>query len=933
MNASHDPRETDAPLWPTIATMLLAAMVVYLPAAVGADLLQFDDNFFFGPDNPEFVRGLGAVWAEPIANAYLPVAHTSLWIDFVIAGGAPALPHIHALLLHAAAAVVLTRLLLALGVPRAASHVAAVLFVVHPALAESVAWVSSRKYVLSGLFVFASLLHAARFARAPTARRAVTVAALTALAMLSNATAVVAPLLAFGVTLWVGGARLRFAAPLLSLVVAALLAVMHQQVAAAQGTLGASEVGARLAQAPGAFWHYFMKTVWPTELNVLYPEVATLERFREQWWHGALALLAFVALGVGLSLRARTRAVGAGLCAFVVALLPFNTAYPASSIAAADRYLYLAVPGLALAVTAAATLAHRRGPWLAATLAAPLLWLSAGRAHAFRDDATLWQDSLAVEEANAVAHLNLVYDRMRTPNVSVERLEPHLRAAVKAARYPVHELRARLLLRQFAMGAADYEAAANHARAAIRAARAQLDLEVSATRRALASEQLLQAQLDAFEPLQLCGMDAAAEAALAAAQARAPEHPQVVAFAVTRELKALQPELLARAARGAAPRLEDDDARGARVDQRLASARARAPEHAGLWLAQGLWDQARDRVTSALRCYRKATELRPADATAWLSAARLMREKRLFDSALDFARRGFERRRDPRLLQEVALALVGLNELVEAEQFLEAYMRLEPEDRDTGKILSNLLIGRAYTLLNDPEQRGEVKKLVEDALRYNPDESKAYVVMGKLAHEQRSYALAVRYLEKAVGLLPDFDDARRELATSRGALGFDCLLRKDLDGAADAWRACLREAPDDFDAAGIKEQLQALWGRFEARGVERMKAGDLAGAVAAFRRCLEIDPEQHWAAWLLATALHRSEDGELAEVERLCRLAIAWQQGHEQDAGRQVYLLALTLQKLGRAEAARQAARDYLVDAEQGADPAVLKLLLAIAEG
>ena len=112
-----------------------------------------------------------------------------------------------------------------------------------------------------------------------------------------------------------------------------------------------------------------------------------------------------------------------------------------------------------------------------------------------------------------------------------------------------------------------------------------------------------------------------------------------------------------------------------------------------------------------------------------------------------------------------------------------------------------------------------------------------------------------------------------------------------------------------------------------------MKAGDLAGAVAAFRRCLEIDPEQHWAAWLLATALHRSEDGELAEVERLCRLAIAWQQDHEQDAGRQVYLLAVTLQKLGRAEAARQAARDYLVDAEQGADPSVLKLLLAIAEG
>jgi tetratricopeptide (TPR) repeat protein len=933
MNASHDPSDATPPLWLTSVTMLLVSLVVYLPAALGADLLQFDDNFFFGPDNPEFVRGLGAVWTEPIANAYLPVAHSSLWLDFAVAGDAPGLPHLHALLLHAAAAVVLVRLLLALGVPGAAAHVAAALFVAHPALAESVAWVSSRKYVLSGLFVFASLLQTARFARAPSARRAAAIALLTALAMLSNATAVVAPLLAFGVVMWVGGARRRFAAPLLSLGVAAALAAMHQQIAAAQGTLSAAASGDRLAQVPGAFWHYLVTSVWPTELNVLYPEVATLERFEEQWLAGSLALLAFAALGVGLSLRPRTRAVGAGLCAFVVALLPFNTAYPASAIAAADRYLYLAIPGLVLAVTSASALLHRRGPWFAAALGLPLLWLGASRAHAFRDDATLWQASLAVEESNAVAHLNLVYDRMRTPNVSIERLEPHLRAAVKAARYPVHELRARLLLRQFAMGAADYESAANHARAAIRAARAQLRLETSAPRRALASDQLLQAQLDAFEPLQLCGLDAAAEEALAEARAQAPEHPQVVAFAATRELKALQPELLARAARGDAPRLDRDDARGAAVDDRLAAARERAPDHAGLWLAQALWDQARDRVTSALRCYRKATELRPGDATAWLGAARLMREKRLFGGALDFARKGFERRRDPRLLQEVALALVGLNELVEAEQFLEAYMRLEPDDRDTGKILSNLLIGRAYTLLNDPEQRGKVKKLVEDALRYNPDESKAYVVMGKLAHEQRSYALAVRYLEKAVGLLPGFEDARRELATSRAALGYDCLLRKDFDGAVEAWRSCLEGAPEGFDAGGIADQLQALWGRFEAQGVQRLKDGDLPGAIAAFRRCLDLDPAQHWGAWLLATALHRSPDGDPAEIERLCRQAIAWQQGHGQDAGRQVYLLALTLRKLGRSESARQAARDYLVDASEGSDPAVLKLLLEIAEG
>ncbi|MGC6489570.1 MAG: hypothetical protein ACON4Z_18130, partial [Planctomycetota bacterium] len=476
MNASLDPDEPRAPRWPTWVAMALLALVTYLPAALGADLLQFDDNFFFGPDNPEFVRGLGAVWTEPIANAYLPVAHTSLWLDFALAGGAPVLPHLHALLLHALAAVVLVRVLETLGVSRLAAHVAAGLFVVHPALAESVAWVSSRKVVLSAVFVFWALLLTAR---APKTSRALGVAGCTAVAMLANATAVVTPLLALGVAAWAGGGRRRFAGPLLALGVAAGLAWMHQQVAASQGTLAAADPLQRLAQVPGAFLHYLVTAVWPLQLNVLYPEVGTLEAFRDALLPGALALTVVVVTGLLLVLRSSTRAVGAGLCAFVIALLPFNTAYPASSIAAADRYLYLAVPGLALAVAAAAAALHRRGPWFAALLGAPLLWLGAGRAHDFRDDATLWQASLAVDEQNAVAHLNLVYDRLRTPDTPIDRLTPHLDAAVKAARYPVHELRARVLLRQLAMATADYGAAANNARAAMRAARAQLALEES----------------------------------------------------------------------------------------------------------------------------------------------------------------------------------------------------------------------------------------------------------------------------------------------------------------------------------------------------------------------------------------------------------------------------------------------------------------------
>ncbi len=83
---------TAAPWWPTALLCLLLAVVVYAPAALGAQFLAFDDNFFFGPDNPEFRDGLAAVLdpRRPIANAYLPVAHLSLWFDFALAKDYPA---------------------------------------------------------------------------------------------------------------------------------------------------------------------------------------------------------------------------------------------------------------------------------------------------------------------------------------------------------------------------------------------------------------------------------------------------------------------------------------------------------------------------------------------------------------------------------------------------------------------------------------------------------------------------------------------------------------------------------------------------------------------------------------------------------------------------------------------------------------------------
>lgn len=927
-------RPAASPLWITLATLLGLALLAYLPAALGAHFLGFDDVFYFGPQNPEFRAGLGAVLdpRHPIANVYLPVAHASLYLDYALFGDAPFGPHLHAILLHGLVAVVFVRLLLALGLAPFAAHVAGALFVLHPALAESVAWVASRKDLLAGLFVFAALHQTVRFAARPSRGRGVFLALLAALAMYSKATAVVLPLLAGVVCLYTGGSRRRWLAPLVLALVTAPIAWHHQVLAAAEGTMAEGSSMARLAQVPGALWHYVAVTFWPVGLNVLYPEVATLERFRAALaTAGPLLAGALVLVIVGW-LRPRWRLAALGGAAFFVALLPFNTAFPASSIAAADRYLYLAVPFAALAsVAILQRLAGARGPAVLAVLAVALAYWCGSRAHDFRDDQSLWGASLAVDDDNAVAHFNFVFDQLQRGPAELAGVKGHLEAAVRCARYPVHALRAERLLATIAMREADYPAAARHARGAVAAAKAQLARETSPQRRAQAEQLLLEAQLAAFEPLRQAGETAEAEADFAAAQRALPDHPDVIAAAALRDLATSLAELRQRTAPG--PRsLAADDPRGVAADAALTAALAAHPQHAGLACAQAAWDTARDRVLSALKFYRQAQAADPDCIDAWLGAARLLRERGQYADAEDYARRGLAQRPDPSLRQELALALVGQLRLDDAIQQLEACLRTRPDDKDLAKVLANVLVGKAYTRLDQPDsKRSEIEALVQRALAYNPNEGKAHLVLGRIARERRQFKLSAEHFAMACKLVPDFPDARRFYAESLADLGMERMLAKDDEGAGEAWAKCLEAAPPDFERQGIELQVKGAWRRLEARGVERRKAGDTAGAIADFRRCLTLDPKQLWAAWLLASTIHDQPDVDLAELEDLCRKAMAWQIANGLDRSQQVYLLARTLARRGDAEGARTLVRDYLAAPDAEAKPQVLAALHQLA--
>ena len=143
------------------ALMILLVVLAYLPALRGQFLWDDDDNVI----NNRTLRsldGLRRIWFEPGATQqYYPLTHTSFWLDYHMWGLNPLGYHAGNILLHAISALLIWRILQRLGVK--AAWFGAALFALHPTCVESVAWITERKNTLSGVFFLSSILACLRF--------------------------------------------------------------------------------------------------------------------------------------------------------------------------------------------------------------------------------------------------------------------------------------------------------------------------------------------------------------------------------------------------------------------------------------------------------------------------------------------------------------------------------------------------------------------------------------------------------------------------------------------------------------------------------------------------------------------------------------------------------------------------------------------------
>ncbi len=408
-----------------IALGLVSAVLATYAAVGGFEFVRYDDPDYVR-DNPAVNGGLswrGLSWAFGAAHAsnWHPLTWLAHMLDVELYGLSPGGHHWSSVLLHALASVLCFLALRALTARTWPAALVAALFALHPLRVESVAWVSERKDVLSGCAFFALLLAYARYARAPDARRYGWVLACFALGLLAKPMLVSAPFVLLLLDRWpLGrggtdasvGLRHRTLEKLPLFVLAGIsctVTVWSQRAGGALNTLEALPLAERLANAPLALVRYLEHFLWPAHLAYFYPHAGYLEPHGAPWSGAALGALALVLALCALAfwLRRRRPEVFVGWWWFLGMLVPVLGIVQVGEQALADRYAYLPVVGLQIALVyplaeLARRRAHLRRPLAAAAGLALLACalVSARQARVWRDSETLFRHALAVTESN-----------------------------------------------------------------------------------------------------------------------------------------------------------------------------------------------------------------------------------------------------------------------------------------------------------------------------------------------------------------------------------------------------------------------------------------------------------------------------------------------------------------------------------------------------
>lgn len=431
------------------ALIFLASVLVFARVATH-DWLTYDDTFHVLENSnivPPSTAGLARIWTQAYGYLYIPVSYsfwavcawlTSTLLPLASTGTSgtdtlsPVLFHAIMPVIHACSSILVLLILRRIGATLAGAALGATIFALHPFQVESVAWLSETRGLLAGVFGLLAIwmwlgwsgarrahdeaLPHAHVSKGGGTRGIVMYLMATlalALALLSKPSAVVVPILVLVLELARGEpVRARWLAPWFVLALAQVLITRSLQTG--DHVLAPAPLWARPLIAMDAIAFYLGRLAYPIEMTPDYartPAEALLSKAAYVTWIVPVLLGALLARDFRRSVTKRWIAMGSLLMLAALSPVLGLVSFDHQNISTvADRYMYLAMlgPALALAMIVPALGRGRAWLWAVAFGASSVLGvLSFQQAGVWKNDLTLWTHALTVRPYGPTTLTNL----------------------------------------------------------------------------------------------------------------------------------------------------------------------------------------------------------------------------------------------------------------------------------------------------------------------------------------------------------------------------------------------------------------------------------------------------------------------------------------------------------------------------------------------
>jgi len=344
----------------TIIFLVLINLAVF-GQTITFDFVDYDDQVYI-LNNPHLQEGLTTEsfkWG--LTTGYFvswhPVTWWSFLVDVSLFGMNPAGYHAMNVLLHILATIFLFYALFRMSDRYWESLIVAVLFAIHPQHVQSVAWISERKDVLSALFMGLTIIVYHRYTRDQHWLWYSLTVAMFILGLMSKSMLVTLPCVLFLLDYWplnrltdkkaIQRAILEKIPLMLLAIGTAIITYIVQDEGGAVSHISTYALEGRVVNALTSYSIYLYRTIWPFNLSFFYP----LDFDQIAWAKGILsAIFLIIVSGISVSYRLKAPQLLVGWLWYLGTLIPVIGLVRVGIQANADRYTYIPLIGVFIAV-------------------------------------------------------------------------------------------------------------------------------------------------------------------------------------------------------------------------------------------------------------------------------------------------------------------------------------------------------------------------------------------------------------------------------------------------------------------------------------------------------------------------------------------------------------------------------------------------------